>query len=95
MSTAFDTIIVGGGSAGAVLANRLSARSGHLVLLVEAGEDTPVGKVPEAILDSFPGTAYLNPRFTWPELQVTTEAIPHNQPDMRPLLRHYEQARVL
>jgi 5-(hydroxymethyl)furfural/furfural oxidase len=95
MSTHFDTIIVGGGSAGAVLSNRLSARSGHRVLLIEAGEDTPVGAVPEAILDSFPGTAYLNPRFTWNELEVTTEAIPHNRPDARPRLRKYEQARVL
>ena len=95
MSTHFDTIIVGGGSAGAVLANRLSARSGHHVLLIEAGEDTPVGAVPAAILDSFPGTAYLNPRFTWNKLEVTTEAIPHNRPEARPRLRKYEQARVL
>ncbi len=95
MSTHFDTIIVGGGSAGAVLANRLSARSGHRVLLIEAGEDTPVGAVPAAILDSFPGTAYLNPRFTWNDLEVTTETIPHNRPDARPRLRQYEQARVL
>jgi 5-(hydroxymethyl)furfural/furfural oxidase len=29
----FDTIIVGGGSAGSVLAHRLSARSDHKLLL--------------------------------------------------------------
>ena len=91
----YDYIIVGGGSAGSVLAQRLSAKSANRILVCEAGQDTPPGEEPAEIRDSYSGTAYFDPRFHWTELKVTTQIVSHNNPGERPPLRKYEQARVL
>src|SRR6201999_4131790 len=43
------------------------------VLLVEAGPDMPEGRIPEALLDSYPGAAYIDKSYTWNALRITTD----------------------
>lgn len=81
-----DYLIVGAGSAGAVLAARLSEDPAVRVLLVEAGRDTPPGNVPVDVDDTFPSSS-LNGDYFWPGLQAQR----HDGGPLYP----YPQARIM
>lgn len=81
-----DYLILGGGSAGCVLAARLSEDPTRQVYLVEAGRDIAPGKMPAAIASRYPGRAYLDTRNIWQRLTARMAGQGG---------RRYEQARLL
>jgi 5-(hydroxymethyl)furfural/furfural oxidase len=87
----FDVVIVGGGSAGCVLANRLSADASRRVLLVEAGSDLPPGAEPAEILDSYPMPLFFGDRYIWSGLTASAG----RGKDGLATSRAYEQGRVI
>ncbi len=78
MSDSFDYVIAGAGTAGCVLANRLSAEAGVSVALIEAGppDDDPAIRVPAMV-----AKAIGNPRQSWgyqtvPQRHVDNRVLP-------------------
>ncbi|MEE3293701.1 MAG: choline dehydrogenase, partial [Pseudomonadota bacterium] len=74
--TTYDFIIVGAGSAGSVLANRLSAKNDTSILILEAGgkDNHPYIQAPAGFVKT-----YADPRFNWCFITEAGEHTNHRQ----------------
>jgi 5-(hydroxymethyl)furfural/furfural oxidase len=82
-----DYLILGGGSAGCVLAARLSEDANKTVCLIEAGRPISADDMPDAIRSRYPGRAYLDTSNIWQRLTAKM--------NRGAASRRYEQARIL
>lgn len=88
-----DYLILGGGSAGCVLAARLSEDPGRTVTLVEAGPNITLETMPAHVRARYPGRAYIDPNNIWSNLTAYMGAPLGNTDNRQP--RRYEQGRLL
>jgi choline dehydrogenase-like flavoprotein len=81
-----DVAIIGGGTAGSVVASRLTENPRLRIVLIEAGRDVSPENIPDDIADLYP-RAYANPAYFWPDLKAEPR---HGVPP-----RAFSQARVI
>jgi choline dehydrogenase len=88
--TPFDVVIVGGGSAGAVLAARLSADAQRRVLLLDAGPNFAVDGYPSVLMNA---NVVVSPDFDWQYHTEDAARLGHNVP-VPPAAALLEAARL-